>query len=119
VVAKEGRGEPRGRVDKVVTTKWRIDTGISKPEWWGSKRKRGKQNGMNGIPGNRKVKHTNLVCKPVLLDIIRIPNMFWEVRRPLIDVHKFDKFGIEVRVSKRSIGHQRIVEMLRVHRISF
>lgn len=50
---------------------------------------------------------------------MRVPNFFWEVRSPFIDVDKLDKFRIEVWITERAIGHERIIEVLRLIWIFF
>lgn len=54
----------------------------------------------------------DFISKPLFLDIVRVPNFPWEVCCTFIDVGKLDKFGIEVWIAERAIGHERVVEML-------
>lgn len=50
---------------------------------------------------------------------MRVPNVFWEVRCPFADVDKLNKFGIEMWITERAIGHERIIEVLRLILVSF
>lgn len=50
---------------------------------------------------------------------MRVPNVFWKVRRPFVDVDKFDKFCIEMWITERAVGHERIIEMFRLVLVSF
>ena len=69
--------------------------------------------------GLKRGRRTDSVSEPIFLNVVRVPNFFWEVRCPFVDVDKLDKFGIEMWITKRAIGHERIVEVLRLIRISF
>jgi hypothetical protein len=54
---------------------------------------------------NHKTARTDSIREPFILDIFRIPNVQWKVRCALIDVNKFDQFGVKMRVTKRSVRH--------------
>lgn len=46
---------------------------------------------------------TNLVSEPILRKVLRIPNIFWEIRDTLIDIYKFHELGVEVRIAEGPI----------------
>lgn len=50
---------------------------------------------------------------------MRVPNVFWEVRHPFVDVDKLDKLGIEMWITERAVGHEGIIEVLRLILVSF
>ena len=62
---------------------------------------------------------TDLVRKPLLTHVSRIPNVTGEVRGLFVHIDKLHQLRIQMRISKRSIHHQRIVEMLWGIRIVF
>jgi len=68
---------------------------------------------------NHKRARTDSICKPLVLDIFRIPNVQRKVRGALIDVNEFDQFGVKMRITKRSVRHQRVIEVLGILRVSF
>lgn len=61
-----------------------------------------------------KLERTYPIGKPFLSDVFRIPDILWKVSRPFVNVHKLDKFRVQMRIAERSIGHQRVIEMLRI-----
>ena len=62
---------------------------------------------------------TDLVRKPLLSHVVGIPNITRKVRGLLVHIYKFDQLCIQMRVSKRPVHHQRVVEMLWRVRIVF
>lgn len=62
---------------------------------------------------------TNLIGEPIPLHVCRIPNVLWKVCSPFIYIDKFDQFGIKMRVPERPVRHERIIEVLRIHGVSF
>jgi hypothetical protein len=44
-----------------------------------------------------------LVSEPILRKVLRIPNIFWEIRDTLIDIYKFHELGVEVRIAEGPI----------------
>jgi hypothetical protein len=57
---------------------------------------------------------TDTISKPFLLDVVRIPYTCREIGRAFIDINKLDQFRVEMRVTKRPVGHQRVVEVRRI-----
>jgi len=66
----------------------------------------------------KRSRRTDSVSEPIFLNVVRVPNVFWEVRRPFVDVDKLDKFGIEMWITERAVGHERIIEVLRLILVS-
>ena len=66
-----------------------------------------------------KSRRTDSVSEPIFLNVMWIPNVFWKVRFSFVDVDKLDKFGIEMWITERAVGHERIIEVLRLIRVSF
>lgn len=66
---------------------------------------------------NRPCYLTYLVRKPLLAHVSWIPNITREIRGLLVHINELDKLRIQMRVPKRPIHHQRIVEVLRSFRI--
>lgn len=62
---------------------------------------------------------TDLVRKPLLTHVGRIPDITREVRGLFVHIDKLHQLRIQMGVSKRSVHHQRIVEMLWGIRIVF
>ena len=67
----------------------------------------------------KRDRRTDSVSKPIFLNVMRVPNAFWKVRRPFVDVDKLDEFSIEMWITERAVGHERIIEMLRLVLVSF
>jgi hypothetical protein len=67
----------------------------------------------------KRSRRTDSISKPIFLNIAGVPKFFWKVRCPFIDVDKLDKFGIEMWIAERAVGHERVIEMLRLILISF
>ncbi len=61
-----------------------------------------------------RLKRTYPIGEPFLFDVFRVPYILRKVSGPLVNVHKFDKLGVQMRIAERSIGHQRVIEMLRI-----
>jgi len=68
---------------------------------------------------NHKTARTDSIREPLVLDIFQIPNVQRKVRCTLINVNKFDQFGVKMRVTKRSVRHQRVIEVLGILRVPF
>jgi len=69
---------------------------------------------LEGSKDFRLSRLTNFVSEPVLTNIIGIPYIFWKIGRTFIDINELDKFGVKMWVVEGAVGHQGIVEMLRV-----
>lgn len=65
-----------------------------------------------------RCRRTDFISEPLFLNIVRVPNFPWEVCCTFINVGKLDEFRIEVWIAERAIGHERVVEMLWLLRIS-
>jgi hypothetical protein len=66
-----------------------------------------------------ETRRTNFIGEPIILDVVGVPNLLREVRCSLINIDKLDKFGIEMWVTERTVGHKRVIEMLRLVRVCF
>lgn len=60
-----------------------------------------------------------MISKPLRLDIFRVPHVQWKISRSLVHIYEFDQFGIQMGVSKRPVGHERVIEVLGVVRVTF
>jgi predicted GNAT family N-acyltransferase len=80
---------------------------------------KGKDINMESQMRMKRRRRTDFVREPIFLNVVRVPNFFWEVGCPFIDVDKFDEFCIEMWIAERTIGHERIIEVLRLIRIHF
>lgn len=58
-----------------------------------------------------KMTRTYMICIPIVMHTVWIPDRRRKVGSPLIDVDKFYKLGIQMRISERAICHERIIEM--------
>jgi len=67
----------------------------------------------------KRSRRTDSVSEPIFLNVVGVPNVFWEVRCPFVDVDKLDKFGIEMWITERAVGHEGIIEVLRLILVSF
>lgn len=67
------------------------------------------------LPKHNDKALTDPVSKPLFSHVIRVPYVFGEVGRALIDVDELDKLRVQVRVSEGAIRHQAVVEVLGVH----
>ena len=56
---------------------------------------------------------TDLVRKPLLTHVVWVPDLTREIRGLFVHVNEFDELRVQMRVSKRPVHHQRVVEMLR------
>ena len=53
------------------------------------------------------------------MEVRRVPEVFGEVGRALVDVDELDEFGVEMRVAEGAVGHEGVVEVPRVGGVVF
>lgn len=67
----------------------------------------------NALRRRHECRRTEGIGVPRGIDGGGVPELRREVGRPLVDVDKFDKLGIQVRVAERAAAHEGVVEVLR------
>ena len=63
-------------------------------------------------------RRTDPISVPRFPNVLGIPDVFWKVRSPFLDVDKLNEFCVQVWVAERSVRHERVVEMFWVGWVS-
>lgn len=48
---------------------------------------------------------SEVICEPVLFDVVGVPDVLWEIGRALVYVDKVDELGVEVGIAEGAVGH--------------
>jgi len=48
---------------------------------------------------------SEVICEPVLLDVVGVPDVLWKVGRALVYVDKIDELSVEMGIAEGAVGH--------------